>query len=137
MTTNGNAVQNLRAAKRQQTQARTKAKADHPAGKALPKPGPATAPAKAPAKKAPKAATPASAKLRWTLLEERQPGKAAVPQVGKAGDAEYTIDRSGEAWRVTVKLAGKTSVLADNVSYAKTYAVVVEHNKNRQAKEAC
>ena len=130
MTSNEKAATpNLRDTKKEMAAARRR----HPAGKALP-------PAKAPAKKAaPKpAAKEASAKLRWKLLKERQPGLTAVPQVGSCQGHSYRIEGDAKAWTVThVTPNGKETVLTEKpVGYAQAYKVVQQANADRMAKGA-
>jgi hypothetical protein len=140
-TENAAPVVGLRAARKEQQAMRKEMEAAnerHPAGsKQTPKKAPAKAPAKAgkpapkPAAKAP--ATPASAKLRWTLDEPRSEGNRAVPQTGTCGDAEYKIARDGEKWKVLLKQGGKTTTLATGVSYAASYRVAVDHARKAVA----
>jgi hypothetical protein len=103
MTTHGKEtpaapVSNLRAARKEQAQARAASKANHPAGKAA---APAKkAPAKAPAKKA-AAKAPAkvqTAKVRWTRLQE---GTRAVEQDATCGGHTWQIRRADGGWTVT------------------------------------
>ena len=112
----------LRAARKEQAEARKQ----HPAGKALPKPGPAKAPAnKAPAAK--QADKPASTKLRWVFPEGFE-NKDKTGQTAVAGDREYALLPDGEAWKATVKQDDKTTTLAEG-KFGKCYNAITAHNK--------
>ena len=94
-----NAPANLRQARKEQVQARAKARADHPAGKqtaakkATPK---AAAKKAAPATKAPAKAQ--AVKVRWTRLQE---GTGAVEQEATCGGHTWQIRRAEGGWTVT------------------------------------
>jgi hypothetical protein len=92
------------------------------------------APAKAaPAKKA--VATEAAPKIRWTLNGERD-ANGNRPAVGACGDMEYRIDGSGDAWKATVKIGTKTTVIAEGVSGKAAWSACVKHSKTTTAATA-
>jgi hypothetical protein len=97
-----------------------------------PAPAKKTPAKKTPAKKAaPKATTPAARKLRWTVAEgEERNQKGGKEQTAVADGHEYKIARSGEAWKLTMKVDGKTTTLVEG-SFAACYKSAVEHNRAR------
>jgi hypothetical protein len=129
-TTTTTAPANLRETKREMAAAKRAAKA--PAKKAPAKATKAQtigramaakAAAKAPARKAP-AST--STKLRWQV--EGEPG-TATPATATRGDRKYAIGRDGDAWKATVKVGTKTTVLVAGGTFARCYAACTAHNK--------
>ena len=132
MTTNGNEtpaapVANLRAARKELTQARAASKAAHPAGKQTP--------AKAPAKKAPakkQAAKTDTPKLRWQF-----PGgfaeRATTGQTASFDGGELARKPVDGKWKATFTKGGTETVLAEGVGAAKAYAACVEHAKGNGA----
>ena len=116
MNTNGNgtpdAVANLRASRKEQA---TLQKAKAPAKQA-----PAKAPAKRTAKK------PAASKLTWKLLDERGPGKSAVPMVGTCGAHSWSVSGEAKSWTVThIAPDGTETVLTEKpVGYGAAYKLV-------------
>jgi hypothetical protein len=75
--------------------------------------------------------------MRWQLLEERVPGKSAVPQVGTCQGHSYTITAVEGGWQVVHKTpAGKETLLTEKpVGYAAAYKVAVAAARG-QAKAA-
>ena len=132
MTTNGNEtpvapVANLRAARKELTQARAASKAAHPAGKQTP--------AKAPAKKAPakkQAAKTDTPKLRWQF-----PGgfaeRATTGQTASFDGGELARKPVDGKWKATFTKGGRTTVLGEGVSAARAYSLCVEHAKGNGA----
>jgi hypothetical protein len=136
MTTNGNEtpaapVANLRAARKELTQARAASKAAHPAGKQTPAKAPAKkAPAKAPAKK--QAAKTGTPKLRWQFpsgFAER----ATTGQTASFDGGELAMKPVDGKWKATFTKGGTETVLAEGVGAAKAYAACVEHAKGNGA----
>src|SRR4051812_20536588 len=101
----------------------TKTPAQKPARKA-----PAKTAAKAPAKKA---TTEAAPKIRWTPNGEKDKS-GNRPAVGVCGDREYAITGADDAWKATVKVGGKTTVLAENVGGKAAWSKCVKHNTEAQ-----
>ena len=132
MTTNGNEtpaapVANLRAARKELTQARAASKAAHPAGKQTPAKAPAK---KAAAKKqAAKAGTP---KLRWQFpsgFAER----AKTGQTASFDGGELAMKPGEKGWTATFTKGGTETVLAEGVGAAKAYAACVSYAKGAAA----
>ena len=126
MTTNGNEtpapVSNLRAARKEQTQARAASKAAHPAGKQTP--------AKAPAKKAP--AKTGAPKLRWQFpsgFAER----ATTGQTASFDGGELARKPVDGKWKATFTKGGTETVLAEGVGAAKAYTACVGYVKGQAA----
>jgi hypothetical protein len=104
-------VANLQEARKEQAAA----KGRHPAGK--------QAPAKAPAAKP-------TTKITWKLDGEKD-AKGQAEGTGTCGDRTYRITREGDAWKATVKVGNKTTVLAENVGSGKSaWQKCVDHNKS-------
>ena len=104
----------LRAAKREQAQARRTAK---------------KAPAKkAPAKKAPakKTATPAGPKLRWTIVAEHANGKE---QTAQFGGGELAIVKAGDGWKAVYRVDGKVLETLAEGGFGRCYDAAVKHSK--------
>ena len=131
MTTNGNEtpapVSNLRAARKELTQALAASKAAHPAGK--------QAPAKAPAKKAPakkQAAKTDTPKLRWQF-----PGgfaeRATTGQTASFDGGELARKPVDGKWKATFTKGGTETVLAEGVGAAKAYTACVGYVKGQAA----
>ena len=135
MTTNGNEtpapVSNLRAARKELTQALAASKAAHPAGKQTPAKAPAKkAPAKAPAKK--QAAKTGTPKLRWQFpsgFAER----ATTGQTASFDGGELAMKPVDGKCKATFTKGGTETVLAEGVGAAKAYAACVEHAKGNGA----
>ena len=90
------------------------------------------APTKAPAKAAPKKQAgdkTAVAKITWKNLGEKNE-KGECEGVGTADGREYRIMRDGDAFKATVKVGGKTTVLAEGVSGKTAWQKCVDHNKS-------
>ena len=135
MTTNGNEtpapVSNLRAARKELTQALAASKAAHPAGKQTPAKAPAKkAPAKAPAKK--QAAKTGTPKLRWQFpsgFAER----ATTGQTASFGGGELAMNPGAKGWTASFTKGGKTTVLAEGVGAAKAYDACLQFAKKGAA----
>ena len=133
MTTNGNEtpapVSNLRAARKEQTQARAASKAAHPAGKA------ATPAKEAPAKKAAakkQAAKGGTPKLRWQFpsgFAER----AKTGQTASFDGGELAMKPGEKGWTATFTKGGTETVLAEGVGAAKAYTACVGYVKGQAA----
>jgi len=133
MTTNGNEtpapVSNLRAARKEQTQARAASKAAHPAGKA------ATPAKEAPAKKAAakkQAAKGGTPKLRWQFpsgFAER----ATTGQTASFDGGELSMKPVDGKWKATFTKGGTETVLAEGVGAAKAYTACVGYVKGQAA----
>jgi hypothetical protein len=133
MTANGNEtpapVSNLRAARKEQTQARAASKAAHPAGKA------ATPAKEAPAKKAAakkQAAKGGTPKLRWQFpsgFAER----ATTGQTASFGGGELAMNPGAKGWTASFTKGGKTTVLAEGVGAAKAYDACLQFAKKGAA----
>ena len=132
MTTNGietpaAPVSNLRAARREQTQARKTAAKTAPAEKAPAKRATSGAQAKT------QAAKSAPARLKW-IFPEGYDKRGETGQTATAADGtEYAIQPSGEKWRAVAKRGGKTETLGDGVGFAKAYALCVAAAKKAAA----
>jgi hypothetical protein len=90
------------------------------------------APAKAPAEPAPKKQAgdkTAVAKITWKNLGEKNE-KGECEGVGTADGREYRIMRNGDAFKATVKVGGKTTVLAEGVSGNAAWQKCVAHNRS-------
>ena len=132
MTTNGNEtpaapVANLRAARKELTQARAASKAAHPAGKQTPAKAPAK---KAAAKKAP--AKTGAPKLRWQFpsgFAER----AKTGQTASFDGGELAMKPGEKGWTATFTKGGTETVLAEGVGAAKAYAACVQFAKGAGA----
>lgn len=86
----------------------------------------------APTKAAPKKQAgdkTAVAKLTWKNLGEKNE-KGECEGVGTADGREYRIMRDGDAFKATVKVGGKTTVLAEGVSGKTAWQKCVDHNKS-------
>jgi hypothetical protein len=132
MTTNGNEtpvapVANLRAARKELTQARAASKAAHPAGKQTP--------AKAPAKKAPaknQAAKTATPKLRWQFPD----GFADRSRTGQCApfDGGMLEMRPVDGkWVARYIKAGKAETLAEGVGAGRAYDACIAFVKRAAA----
>ena len=126
MTTNGNEtpapVSNLRAARKELTQALAASKAAHPAGKQTP--------AKAPAKKAP--AKTGAPKLRWQFpsgFAER----ATTGQTASFDGGELAMKPVDGKCKATFTKGGTETVLAEGVGAAKAYTACVGYVKGQAA----
>jgi hypothetical protein len=123
-TTTTQAPTGLRAAKREQAQARQAAKDRHPAGK--------QAPAKAPAKKAaPKAAKPAG--LRWQFPNGKDEYPDGKTQGAPFGDGELAILRAGDGWKAIYRVNGKIAETLATGSFGKCYTACTRHAKGAAA----
>ena len=132
MTTNGNEtpapVSNLRAARKELTQARAASKAAHPAGKQTPAKAPAK---KAAAKKAP-AKTGGAPKLRWQFpsgFAER----ATTGQTASFDGGELAMKPVDGKCKATFTKGGTETVLAEGVGAAKAYTACVGYVKGQAA----
>ena len=131
MTTNGNEtpapVSNLRAARKELTQALAASKAAHPAGKQTPAKAPAK---KAAAKKAP--AKTGAPKLRWQFpsgFAER----ATTGQTASFDGGELAMKPVDGKWKATFTKGGTETVLAEGVGAAKAYTACVGYVKGQAA----
>lgn len=120
----------LRAARKEQAQAREAAKDRHPAGK--------QAPAKAPAKKAPAKALAAKATktagLRWTFPNGKDEFKDGKTQIAPFAHGELAIERSGEKWRAVYRVSGKVvETLAEPGSFGRAYNACTRYAKGAAA----
>jgi hypothetical protein len=70
----------------------------------------------------------ATPKLRWTLLEERQPGKTAVPATATCGGHTWAIQQADGGWTVVhTSTTGKKATLTPKpVSYGAAYQMCVD-----------
>jgi hypothetical protein len=115
------AAANLRSSRKEPAAARRRA------AQTAGKPTAAKPAARTPAKKAtPKPAKKATATVRWTLLEERQPGKGAVPMDGSCAGHTWAVRRAEGGWTVThTDPAGKATLLTEKpVAYGTAYDLV-------------
>ena len=82
---------------------------------------------KAPAQATP---TPAARKLRWQVEGDDRSQAGKVGQTASVDGHTYAITGKDKAWKATVKVGGRTTVLAEG-SFAAAYRACVEHNRAR------
>ncbi len=119
----------LRAAKKEQAEARKAAEQEATPAKATP----ADKAADKPAADTPADKAPAAAKLRWVLHGERDE-KGRVAQHAESDAGVYSVSGGPDKWQAVLTPAkGKPTVLATDVSHGKAYYCCAHDFKARQA----